>query len=69
MNELNYPVDDLNSIAGTASQPHHELSLNKGNIVLLPNLQSENGHVHGSPYFPVSITDNVLLLRFAPGSN
>lgn len=48
-NELNYPVELLNSLPGTGSIPDHKLSLKDGHMVmLLQNIQPKNGHVNNA---------------------
>lgn len=49
LNTLNYPIELLNSIAGTTSLPDNALTLKKKYVVFLfHNLQPRNGYVISS---------------------
>lgn len=70
VNELNYPVKLLKSIAGSASFLDFMLTLRKGCVVmLLRNLQFKNGTVIGSQYIVESMTNRDLCLQIATDSN
>lgn len=69
-NYLNYPVEILSSIIGTASLLYHVLSFKESYVLrLLQNFQLKNGHVNGSCYTVESTANNVSLLQIASDSN
>lgn len=70
LNKLNYPVELHNSLPGTSSLPGHRLCLKDGCMVmLLQNLQPNNGHINEVRYIVKNMTNNVLFQKTATGTH
>ena len=68
--ELRYPQELLNSLETGSSIPDHLIHLKKGFVVmLLRNIRPKQGHVNGTRYVVVNMTDNLLFLRAVSGKN
>ena len=68
-NQLRYPVEMLNTLTAGSALPDHKLLLKRGYpVMLLRNIDTENGHCNGARYIIENMTNNVLFLRLAIGS-
>ncbi|CDF40520.1 ATP dependant DNA helicase [Chondrus crispus] len=69
-NALRYPVELLNTPTAGSSLPDHQLKLKKGFVVmLLRNLNPNDGHVNGARHLVDGMSNSLLCLRVATGSH
>ena len=68
--DLRYPQKILSSLDTGSSMPDHEIELKKGFIViLLRNILPKRGHVNGTRYVVVNMTNYYLFFRSVSGAN
>lgn len=68
--ELKYPTEFLNYLETGSALPGHEIVLKKGfPVMLLRNIRQSDGHVNGTRYVALNMTQTLLFLKAVSGTH